>query len=104
MDKCRQQRINHSHGREDNPKRIHNQGSIEILENHGAAPPGGPDSVRKLPQIVSDQQHIRARMRDFRSTSHPHAYLSFGESRGIVDAVADHGNGAALMYQLVDAR
>ena len=49
MDKSRQQRVNHSDSRQDDPQGIHNQRSVEVLENHGTAPTSGLDCSGELP-------------------------------------------------------
>jgi hypothetical protein len=100
VDESRQQRVDHSNGRQSNAQRIDRQRPVEVLDNHRTAPTGGFDGCGELPQIVSNQEHIRAGMGDFRSTAHCHAYMGVGERGSIVDAVSDHGNCSAQTNQL----
>ena len=65
MDKCGQQRVNHPSSRQTDTHCIDSQRSVEVLENHRSAPTSGFDCRDELPQIVSDQKHIRTRLGDF---------------------------------------
>lgn len=73
MDECRQQRVDDPDSRQSNTERIDSQRPVEVLENHRTAPTSGFDRGGELSQIVSDQEHVRAGMGDFRSAAHRHA-------------------------------
>ena len=65
--------------RQTDTESVDNQRSVEVLENHRAAPARGFDRRGELPQIVSDQEHIRAGMSDLGSAAHRHAHMGVRE-------------------------
>ena len=60
---------------------------------------GQPDRVRGHPQVPAHQRQVARLDRRVRAGAHREAQVGGGERRRVVDAVADHGDGAALGLQ-----
>jgi hypothetical protein len=88
--------------REANPDGVHDQCSVEILENNPPAAPGHANSFNEFHEVIANQNYIRAFAGDIRACAHGYADGRFAERRSVIDAIPEHGHCSSRSHLLRD--
>ncbi len=103
MDRSGEQRVEEAEGSEDDAERVDADRAGEVLPDDSARPSRDGKRFDEAFKVVSEQHHVGALLRHVRAGPHGDTDIGLSQRRGVVDAVADHGDDTLLRHEGIDA-